>query len=108
MSLYTTNKITIDFLQNLVSAPPLPPSLTRTVRHDRIISAFYLIGQKTGWIYVELSGFSNQNALAFRMLNKGDYIIIYTRKSDNSDIEYDDDEINIVSVDKINTDITLS
>jgi hypothetical protein len=111
MSSYKTKNITIEFLQNLVNDPPPTPALLRTVRSDRIVYAFDMIGQKTGWEHVQLSGFSNQSALAFRMLGKGDYIIIFTKeyyKCDDDDDDDEDYEINIVAVEKTNTNINLA
>jgi hypothetical protein len=99
MSLYTTNKITEDFLLNLIDAPALPKILIRTARTDRISLAFENIGQKTGWENIELSGYyeTNQYALAFRVLNKGDYIITYNKGND----ENYNSIINVVAIDKL-------
>jgi hypothetical protein len=85
MNVYQTKEITTEFLTNLVDAPrPVLSALTYSARLDRIEYAFNQIGNTTGWTDLQLSGMYNntQYAVAFRHLEKGDFVITYTKNED--------------------------
>jgi hypothetical protein len=84
-NIYTTNKISINFLTTLVNGPPPPRTLTYTARDDRVTDAFDRIGETTGWTYLELSGLcldeNRQYAVAFRLIGTGDFVVTYKQSS---------------------------
>jgi hypothetical protein len=74
--MFSTNKISLEFLVELVKGPYPPPILTHSVKTADIINAFDSIGNISGWVNIKETR-DNECVIAVRLIGDGDYIITY-------------------------------